>query len=79
MSALMWNAAVPAGQYPEHSWPRIVRHGNVTPSSPSSLARAAARSIVEWRQHRASRAASGATYVSTGSVYVSMSQNVWPL
>ena len=35
MSAPMWNAAVPAGQYPEHSWPRIVRHGNAAPSRPS--------------------------------------------
>ena len=35
MSALMWNPAVPAGQYAEHSWPRIVRHGNAAPCSPS--------------------------------------------
>ena len=35
MSPLMWNAAVPAGQYPEHSWPRIVRHGKAAPARPS--------------------------------------------
>jgi len=49
------------GPYPEHSWPPIVRHGNVTPSSPSSRARARATSIVLWRQRSTSRAAAGAT------------------
>ena len=39
MSALMWNAAVPAGQYAEHSSPRIVRHGKAAPSRPSCAAR----------------------------------------
>ena len=37
----MWKAAVPAGQYPEHSRPSIVRHGKVAPSNPRSLARVA--------------------------------------
>jgi hypothetical protein len=42
----------------------MVRDGNVTPASPSSRARAPARSIVAWRQESASRAAAGATYLS---------------
>ena len=34
MSALRCSAAVPAGQYAEHSSPRMVRHGNAAPSRP---------------------------------------------
>ncbi len=60
MSALTWNPAVPAGQYPEHSSPWMVRQGNAAPSSPSSAARAIAAGSVLWRQVRAPLAASGA-------------------
>ena len=59
MSALMWNAAVPAGQYPEVSWPRIVRHGKAAPARPSSLAWSLATSITRYRQRSASAAAPG--------------------
>ena len=45
--ALMWKAAVPAGQYPEHSWPRIVRQGKSAPSSPRTFARSRASSSVD--------------------------------
>jgi hypothetical protein len=38
MSALIWKAAVPAGQYAELSAPRMVRHGKAAPRSPSSRA-----------------------------------------
>ena len=67
MSALMWNAAVPAGQYPEHSWPRMVRHGNAAPCSPSCSARSLASGRICCRQRSASAAASGAVYASIGS------------
>src|SRR6266511_5959607 len=50
MLAPMWKAAVPAGQQPEHSWPRIVRQGKAAPSSPSWWARSRARSSVWARQ-----------------------------
>ena len=61
MSAPMWNAAVPAGQYPEHSSPRIVRQGKTAPFRPSVSARIARQ--VERRvppaQHVARRARRG--------------------
>ncbi len=78
MSALTWKAAVPAGQYPLDSWPRIVRHGKAAPRRPSSVARCRAGSTVRARQRRASAAACGAVYVRTGSTYASVSQNVCP-
>jgi hypothetical protein len=34
---LTWKAAVPAGQYAEHSCPRIVRHGKAAPLQPELL------------------------------------------
>ena len=52
-------AHVPAGQYAEHSWPRMVRHGNAAPCRPSVWARSRARSSVEWRQRSTSAAAEG--------------------
>src|SRR5215472_9992983 len=78
ISAFMWKAAVPAGQYPEHSWPRIVRHGNAAPSRPSSRACSFARSSTRYRHRSASAAADGSVYVRTGSTNVSVSQNVCP-
>ncbi len=78
MSALTWNAAVPAGQYPEHSSPRIVRHGNAAPSWPSCRARSRARSSVECRHRSASAAAFGCEYVSRGSAKISVSQKACP-
>ena len=78
MSALTWNAAVPAGQYPEHSCPWMVRHGKAAPRSPSVLARSRAWSRMEYRQRNASAAASGRVYVSTGSTNASASQNACP-
>jgi hypothetical protein len=59
MSALMWNAAVPAGQYAEHSWPRSVRQGNAAPARPRVRALANAKSMMECRQRSASAAAFG--------------------
>ncbi len=59
MSALMWKAAVPAGQYPEHSSPWIVRHGKAAPARPSSLAWSWAIGSMLYRQRSASAAASG--------------------
>ena len=59
MSALMWKAAVLAGQYPEAAWPPMVRQGKLAPSSPRTFARSRARLSVVWRHRSASRAASG--------------------
>ncbi len=78
MSALTWNAAVPAGQYAEHSCPRIVRHGNAAPRRRSVVARSRARSSVACRQHNASAAAPGQVAVSSGSTNISVSQNACP-
>jgi len=61
MLALTWKAAVPAGQYPEHASPAMVRHGNAAPRSPSWRARPVAFGRVEWRQCSACAAAPGAT------------------
>jgi len=55
--ALMCHAAVPAGQYAEHSWPRIVRQGKVAPSRSSCAARSFATSSVDARHRSASAAA----------------------
>ena len=74
----MWKAAVPAGQYAEHSWPVMVRHGNAVPLRLSCRARSCAFGTIMCRQRSASAAASGAVYVSTGSTNVSVSQNAWP-
>ncbi len=78
MSALMWKAAVPAGQYPEHSSPVMVRHGKAAPSSPSCRARSRAFGSVACRQRSASTAACGQVWTRTGSTKVSVSQKVWP-
>ncbi len=59
ISALMWKAAVPAGQYPEHSWPSIVRHGKAAPFRPRSAARSRASGRTECRQRSTSAAAAG--------------------
>ncbi len=59
MSALTCHAAVPAGQYAEHSCPRIVRHGKLAPARSSWAARSFASERVEARHRRASAAACG--------------------
>ena len=69
---------MPAGQYPEHSSPRIVRHGSAAPRRPSWRARSRAESSVEWRHSSALRTVRGAVKVSTGSTKLSVSQNAWP-
>ena len=78
MSALMWKAAVPAGQYPEHSCPRIVRHGKAAPSSPSYARPFLGQ--VEGRVAPPERIGGrlGDVYFSTGRTKRSVSQNVWP-
>jgi hypothetical protein len=43
----------------EHSWPRIVRHGNARALRPSCSARSWASGRIDWRQRSASAAASG--------------------
>ena len=78
MSALTCQAAVPAGQYAEHSCPRMVRQGKLAPARSSSCARCRAMSRVDARQRSASAAASGCVYVSTGSTNPSVSQKAWP-
>ena len=78
MSALMWNAAVPAGQYAEHSCPAIVRHGNAAPFRPSCFARSRASGSVLCRQRSAAAAASGTVSDSAPSTNVSVSQNACP-
>ena len=59
ISAFTWNAAVPAGQYAEHSAPSIVRQGKVAPRRPSWLARSIAPGSVLCRQRSTLTAASG--------------------
>lgn len=59
MSAPMWKAAVPAGQYPEHSSPRIVRQGKTAPARPSWAARSRAIGSVVCRQRSAWLTAEG--------------------
>ena len=78
MSALTWNAAVPAGQYPEHSSPWIVRHGKAAPARPSWAAWSRAAGSTSCRHRSTLAAASGAVSVSTGKTNVSVSQNVCP-
>ena len=60
MSALMWNPAVPAGQYAEHSCPVMVRQGKAAPLRFSCLARSLACGRIMCRQRSASAAAAGA-------------------
>ena len=49
-----------AGQYPEVSSPRMVRHGKAAPRRPRTVARSRALSRIECRHRSASRTACGA-------------------
>jgi len=71
----MWNAAVPAGQYAEHSGPVMVRHANAAPSSPNSTARARAPGRVELPPAERVRRRVRLVKLSSGSTNVSVSQN----
>ena len=78
MSAPMWNAAVPAGQYPEDSGPSMVRQGKAAPRRLSVSARSRAWSSVLCRHCNALRTALGWVYVSTGRTNISVSQKACP-